>query len=111
RWRARLQPRQVQARAAGHQPERGTYAMKRLLIFALILSSLPVFGSGIAFVNSTQKVGGTTGANGSGSIPLTAGNTMLVFVAFYNGQSNNPHVSSVTDSQGDTYTKLGSFAP
>jgi len=42
---------------------------------------------------------------------MTAGNTELVFVAFFDGQLNNPQVSSITDTQGDTYTKLGRIAP
>jgi len=82
--------------------------MKKLILFLLLAS--PAFGT-IAFVNSQQKVGGTTGTNGSGSISLTAGNIELVFASFYNGALNNPHVTGISDTAGDaSYTLLGRFA-
>lgn len=97
--------------------------MKRLVLLACLLLTLPSWGA-VAFVNSVQTAGGTTGTNGSGSMTLTAGNTVLVFVAFYNGQLNGPHVcttsdaaapcnsaNGVTDSQGSTYSKLAVIGP
>jgi len=84
--------------------------LKLAMIIATLLVACPAFGA-IAFVNSVQKSGGTTGTNTSGTIAaLTNGNTELVFASFYNGQLNNPHVTSITDTPGDTYTFLGRFA-
>jgi len=82
--------------------------MKKLILFLLLAS--PAFG-GIAFVNSNQKVGGTTGTNGSGSLSMTAGNIELVFASFYDGALHNPHVTGISDTAGDaSYTFLGRFA-
>lgn len=83
---------------------------KLLFILALLLACSPAWGT-IAFVNAQIKQGGTTGSNTSPSFAATAGNTQLVFAAFYNGQSNTPNVTSITNCNSDVYTNLGVVQP
>src|SRR5690348_5057200 len=80
--------------------------MKKLILLLLLAS--PAFGTiGFVATGSTAKACGTTGTCNSGSVTLSFGDTEVVFVAFYNGAGNTPHVTSVTDTQSDTYTQLG----